>query len=61
MDKDMHQGDELRHVDLTQLEGDPSPRADPLFERQTHEAEFAGRWFRAHFRSDTLVQRSEDL
>ncbi len=49
----MHQGDELRQVDLTQLEGEPSPRGDPLFERQTHEAEFAGGRFRVQYRSDT--------
>jgi hypothetical protein len=49
----MHQGDAPRQVDLTQLEGKPSPRGDPLFERQTHEVEFAGGRFRAQFRSDT--------
>jgi hypothetical protein len=49
----MHPGDAPRQVDLTQLEGKPGPRGDPLFERQTHEAEFAGGRFRARFRSDT--------
>lgn len=53
MDDHLHQGDEPRHVDLTQLEGEPGPRTDPLFERQTHEGEFAGRRFRVRFRSDT--------
>jgi hypothetical protein len=53
MDKHVRQSDEPRHVDLTQVEHEAGPRADPLFERQTHEAGFAGRRFQARFRSDT--------
>lgn len=53
MDNHTHQGDEPKHVDPTQLEGEPGPQADPLVERQTHEGEFTGRRFRARFRSDT--------
>lgn len=56
MDKDMHQGHEPEHVDLTQLEGEPGARVDPLFERQTDDTEFAGRWFRARLYSDTPVR-----
>ncbi|MDQ4093305.1 MAG: hypothetical protein M3143_07850 [Actinomycetota bacterium] len=55
MDKDMHPGHEPEHVDLTQLEGEPGARVDPLFERQTDNAEFAGRWFRVRFYSDTPI------
>lgn len=55
MDKDMHQGHEPEHVDLTQLEGEPGARVDPLFERQTDHTEFAGRGFWARFYSDTPV------
>ena len=38
MDKDMHQGHEPEHVDLTQVEGAPGARVDPLFERQIDDA-----------------------
>lgn len=55
MDKDMHQGHEPKHVDLTQLEGAPSPRSDPLLERQTDDTELASRWFRVRFYSDGPV------
>ena len=56
MDKDMHQGHEPEHVDLTQLEGEPGARGDPLFERQTDDAQFAGGWLRARLYSDTPVR-----
>jgi hypothetical protein len=56
MDKDMHQGHEPGHVDLTQIENQPSSRLDPLFERQTDDAEFVGPWFGARFYSDTPVR-----
>jgi hypothetical protein len=53
MDKHVRQSDEPRNVDLTQVEREAGPRADPLFERQRHEAGFAGRRLQARFRSDT--------
>lgn len=53
MDKHVRQGDEPRHVDLTQVEGTPGPRTDPRFERQKHDFEFTGRRIQARFRSDT--------
>jgi hypothetical protein len=56
MDKDMHQGHEPEHVDLTQIEDEPGTRVDPLFERQTDDAEFVGPWFGARFYSDTPVR-----
>jgi hypothetical protein len=56
MDKNMHQGHEPEHVDLTQIEDEPSTRVDPLFERQTDDTEFVGPWFGARFYSDTPVR-----
>jgi hypothetical protein len=56
MDENMHQGHEPEHVDLTQVEGKPGARVDPLFERQTDDAQFAGRRFRVRFYSDTPVR-----
>ncbi|MDQ3762357.1 MAG: hypothetical protein M3460_11945 [Actinomycetota bacterium] len=53
MDENLHQGDEPEQGELTQLEREPGPRADPLFDRQTDETEFASRWFRARLRSNT--------
>jgi hypothetical protein len=55
MDKDMHQGHEPEYVDLTQIEAEPSARADPLFERQTDLTGLAAPWFGARFYSDTPV------
>jgi hypothetical protein len=56
MDKDMREGHQPKHVDLTQIENEPGVRADPLFERQTDDTEIMGPWFRAHFSSDTPVR-----
>jgi hypothetical protein len=56
MDKDMHQGHEPEHVDLTQIDDQPSARVDPLFERQTDDAEIAAPWFEARLSSDTPVR-----
>jgi hypothetical protein len=56
MDKDMHQGHEPKHVDLTQIEDEPGARVDPLFERQTDDAEISAPWFGARFYSDTPVR-----
>jgi hypothetical protein len=56
MDKDMHQGHEPEHVDLTQIEDQPSARVDPLFERQTDDAQIAAPWFEARLSSDAPVR-----
>jgi hypothetical protein len=56
MDKDMHPGHEPEHVDLTQIEDQPSARVDPLFERQADDAQIAAPWFEARFFSDTPVR-----
>jgi hypothetical protein len=56
MDKDMPQGHEPEHVDLTQIEDELSARVDPLFERQTDDTEIAAPWFGARFYSDTPVR-----
>ena len=56
MDKDMHQGHEPEHVDLTQIDTEPSTRADPLFERQLDHTEIVGPWFGARFYSDNPVR-----
>ena len=56
MDKDMHQGHAPAHVDLTQLEDAAGARVDPLFERQTDDAEIAAPWFGARLYSDTPVR-----
>jgi hypothetical protein len=55
MDKDMPQGHEPEHVDLTQIEDEPGARVDPLFERQTDDTEIMGPWFGARFSSNTPV------
>jgi hypothetical protein len=52
----MREDDPPEQVDLTQLEGEPSPRGDPQFERQEHEAEFTWGRFRVHLRSNTPVR-----
>ena len=56
MDKDMHQGRAPEHVDLTQVEDEPGARVDPLFERQTEDAEITAPWFGARFSSDAPVR-----
>jgi hypothetical protein len=56
MDKDMHQGHEPEHVDLTQIEDEAGARVDPLFERQTDDTEITAPWFGARFYSDTPVR-----
>jgi hypothetical protein len=56
MDQDKHHGHEPKHVDLTQIEDKHSARVDPLFERQTDDAEIVGPWFEARFYSDTPVR-----
>lgn len=56
MDKDMHQGHEPEHVDLTKVEDEPSARVDPLFERQTDDTEIVGPWFGVRFYGDTPVR-----
>lgn len=56
MDNDMQQGHEPEHVDLTQIEDHPGARVDPLFERQTDDAEIMGPGFGARFYTDTPVR-----
>jgi hypothetical protein len=56
MDKDMHQGHEPEHVDLTQIENEPGARADPLFERQVDHTEIMGPWFSVRFYSKAPVR-----
>lgn len=56
MDNDLPQDHEPEHVDLTQFEGAPGARVDPLFERQTDDAQFVARWFRARFHSEAPVR-----
>ncbi len=56
MDKDMPQGHQPEHVDLTQIEDQPGARVDPLFERQTDDTEIRGPWFGARFSSNTPVR-----
>jgi hypothetical protein len=55
MAKNLHHGHEPEHVDLTQVDGEPGARVDPLFERQTDDAQFVAPWFRARFYSDAPV------
>src|SRR5438874_178262 len=56
MDKDMPQGHEPEHVDLTQIEDEPGARADPLFERQVDQTEIVGPWFGGRFYSNAPVR-----
>ena len=58
MDKDTHPGHEPEHVDLTQIEGKPGARGDPMFERQTDDTEIMGLWFGARFSRDNPVRSS---
>jgi hypothetical protein len=57
MDENQQQGDGPNgDRDLSQLEYQPGPRADPLFERQTDDTEVACYGFRARLHSDTPVR-----